>query len=181
MSGYPDDRSDDRPDPRARDQARSAASIPATLLIVTGVLALIVSVVGLIQLPSLPGKMDDMIAKIDADPNMPADQKTFMKDFFTQVKDVAQGPVMPVAYVASMICAGLVILGGVKLMKLSGPVLPIVSSIFAMIPCTVGGCCLLGLPAGIWALIVINRPEVRAAMAANRSGSPPDPHDQYPR
>jgi len=87
---------------------------------VTGVLALIGAVVGLVQLPSLPAKMDDLIAKVDADPNMPADQKTFLKDLFTQVKDAAQGPVMPVAYVASMICAAIVILGGVFAVTAAG-------------------------------------------------------------
>ncbi len=32
----------------------------------------------------------------------------------------------------------------------------------AMIPC-VSPCCLLGLPLGIWALIVLVKPEVKAA------------------
>lgn len=36
------------------------------------------------------------------------------------------------------------------------------AAILAMIPC-VSPCCLLGLPLGIWALIVLLKPEVKAA------------------
>jgi len=36
-------------------------------------------------------------------------------------------------------------------------------SIVAMVPCNI--CCLLGLPFGIWALVVIVRPEVKDAFS----------------
>jgi hypothetical protein len=183
MSGYPDDRFEDaRHDPRLLEQARSAVAVPATLLIVTGALALIMVIIAFVQLPQMPAKMDEAIADIDADPNMPADQKDFMKQIFTSVKEGAENPVTPAAYVFNGLCAVLVIVGGVKLLNLSGPALPITGSVLAMIPCTVGCCCLLGLPAGIWALVAINRPDVRAAMAARRSGVPPaSPDDEYMR
>lgn len=35
-------------------------------------------------------------------------------------------------------------------------------SILSMVPC-VSPCCLLGLPVGIWALVVLNTPEVKQA------------------
>jgi hypothetical protein len=35
--------------------------------------------------------------------------------------------------------------------------------ILAMIPCS--ACCLLGIPLGIWGLVVINNPEVRGAFS----------------
>jgi amino acid transporter len=183
MSGYPDDRFDDqRPlDPRAVEQARGKVAVPAVLLIVTGVIALIAVILAFVQLGQLPAQMDNAIAEVDADQNMPADQKDLMKKIYTMVKEHAESPVTPVLYAFNGACAVLVILGGVRLMKLSGPVLPIISSVLAMIPCTVGLCCLLGLPAGIWALVVINRPEVRATMAAKRSGTLPNPDDQYMR
>ena len=75
----------------------------------------------------------------------------------------------------------LILLGGVKLMNLSGTGLPITGSILAMIPCTSSCCCLIGLPAGIWALVVLSRPDVKAAIAANRSGRSMNPDDQYMR
>jgi len=36
------------------------------------------------------------------------------------------------------------------------------ASIVAMVPC-ISPCCILGLPVGIWALIVLNKPEVKGA------------------
>jgi hypothetical protein len=187
MSGYPDDRyEDDRredrpPDARAIAAARSLVTVPATLLIVTGVLLLLLVILAFIQLPTLPGKMNDAIAEVDADPNLPAEQKDFYKKVFGAVKENAENPATPYAYGATAVFAVLIAFGGVKLMKLSGPTFPIISSILAMIPCTSSCCCLLGLPAGIWALIVINRPEVRAAFAASRAGVSANPDDQYMR
>lgn len=182
MSGYPDDRFEEaRRDPRMLEQARNAVAVPATLLILTGALTVILTIIGFIQLPSLPAQMDENIAKIDADPNMPADQKDMWKDIFSRFKELAEGPVMAISYGINMLCAVLILVGGIKLKNLSGPVLPMVSSILAMIPCTIGCCCLLGLPAGIWALVVINRPYVRAAMSAGQSAPPPNPDDEYIR
>jgi hypothetical protein len=40
--------------------------------------------------------------------------------------------------------------------------LAMTASIVAMIPC-ISPCCILGLPFGIWALVILNRPEVKAA------------------
>ena len=40
--------------------------------------------------------------------------------------------------------------------------LAMVVSILALAPC-ISPCCLLGLPFGIWALVVLNKPEVKSA------------------
>jgi hypothetical protein len=57
--------------------------------------------------------------------------------------------------------SGLILYGGMEMNKLRSFGLAMTASIVAMIPCSV--CCLLGLPFGIWAVVVINKPEVRAA------------------
>jgi hypothetical protein len=57
--------------------------------------------------------------------------------------------------------AGIVLTGGYKMKQLEGLSHAKTAAIMAMIPCNV--CCLLGLPFGIWALVVLNRPEVRSA------------------
>jgi LSD1 subclass zinc finger protein len=56
---------------------------------------------------------------------------------------------------------GLVTAGAVRMKKLSGFGLAMTACIVAMLPCN--GCCVLGLPFGIWGLVVLNRPEVKAA------------------
>jgi hypothetical protein len=189
MSSYPDDRYDDgrdRPDgPRADgrtiERARAAVRVPATLLIITGALVMIGAVLSFVRLPAMAAEMDNAIAEVDADPNMPADQKDFLKKVFTSMKEYAENPATPYGIALSGVFGLLIIVGGVKLLNLSGPTFPVVGSILAMIPCTSSCCCLLGLPAGIWALVALNSPDVRAAIAANRSGAAVNPDDQYMR
>jgi len=53
-----------------------------------------------------------------------------------------------------------VLLGGFKMMRLESRGVAFAACIVAMLPCQC--CCLLGLPFGIWALVVINKPEVKS-------------------
>lgn len=48
-----------------------------------------------------------------------------------------------------------------QMLKLRRHTVAVVASVIAMIPCW--GCCCLGLPIGIWALIVLLTPEVKAS------------------
>jgi predicted Zn finger-like uncharacterized protein len=57
--------------------------------------------------------------------------------------------------------SGLIIAGATKMKKLESFGLAMTASIMAMIPGC--GCCLLGLPFGIWALVVLNKPEVKSS------------------
>src|SRR6185312_2792707 len=50
---------------------------------------------------------------------------------------------------------GLIIFGATRMMKLQGHSIAIITCIAAMIPCFSGICCLLGLPFGIWGIIVL--------------------------
>jgi predicted Zn finger-like uncharacterized protein len=56
------------------------------------------------------------------------------------------------------------IFGGYKMKRLEYYGLAMAVSILAMIPCW--NCCLLGLPLGIWSVITLNRPEVKAAFTS---------------
>ena len=57
---------------------------------------------------------------------------------------------------------GLVLFGGLKMKKLESHGLVTAASIFAMLPCCISLGCLVGLPGGIWSLVVINKPEVKS-------------------
>lgn len=58
---------------------------------------------------------------------------------------------------------GVVILfGAIKMKNLQNYQYAMTASILAMIPC-LSPCCLLGLPFGIWALVVLNDPNVKAS------------------
>ena len=57
---------------------------------------------------------------------------------------------------------GFIAFGASRMMKLQGHSLAITTCILAMIPCTSGLCCLLGVPFGIWGIIVLNKPEIKS-------------------
>jgi hypothetical protein len=59
----------------------------------------------------------------------------------------------------------LVIFGAVKMKNLENYALAMTSAIVAMIPC-ISPCCCLGLPFGIWALVVLCDGQVQAAFSS---------------
>jgi hypothetical protein len=60
------------------------------------------------------------------------------------------------------IAIGIVILNGAsKMAELKNHQFAFTAAILAMLPC-VSPCCLLGLPFGIWALVVLNRPDIKS-------------------
>ena len=61
------------------------------------------------------------------------------------------------------IAAGVVILvGAIKMKNLRNHGFGMAAAILAMVPC-ISPCCCLGLPIGIWALVVLMKPEVKNA------------------
>ena len=55
----------------------------------------------------------------------------------------------------------IVLLGAAKMQKLQNYQFALTASIVAMVPC-ISPCCVFGLPFGIWALVVLNKPEVKS-------------------
>jgi hypothetical protein len=85
-------------------------------------------------------------------PNIPPQMRAFI-----------QGMQGPLAGLISLVIAavnGFVLFGAIKMLRLQSRGLAIAASIVAMLPCQC--CCLLGLPFGIWALVVLNKPEVKS-------------------
>lgn len=166
MAGLSDDVSETDDGPRDRPQV----TLPATLLIVVGVLGMLVAVVNLLQHDSLPAQIDQTIADVEADPNLTREQKDEWIDALTAMKDVMTQPTVFIGYILNLIGSALVVVGGIQLLRLSGPAFPAVGSVLAMLPCTANLCCVLGLPVGVWVLVVLNRADVRAAMALRKDG-----------
>lgn len=69
--------------------------------------------------------------------------------------------------VISIVCSSISWTGATKMKNLESYGWATAGSIIAMLP--VHGCCLLGLPFGIWALVVINKPHVRNAFPGQGS------------
>lgn len=173
---------DDRPRRRGGRAADGKAKLlgPAIGLLVTGVLSALVGGVYLAQglSPAVGAKIDEEMERrkqeVDAG-NLPADQKQAQKDGLDVGAKLVKTVWVPGSAVVTL--GGLVItLGGVQGLRARGRGLVMTSSILAMIPCFSGLCCPLGLPIGIWALVTLGKPEVKAAFAA-ADARPRDDYD----
>lgn len=65
--------------------------------------------------------------------------------------------------IISVCFAILILIGGIRMRKLESYGLAMTACILALLPC--GNCCLIGLPLGIWGLVVLNKPEVKDAFS----------------
>jgi hypothetical protein len=66
--------------------------------------------------------------------------------------------------------SGFVLYGGLQMLKLQNHTHCMIASVLVMAPCvTPCCCCVVGIPIGIWALLVLNRSDVRSAFGATAS------------
>jgi hypothetical protein len=80
-----------------------------------------------------------------------------------QMRAFLEGMQGPLAGAISLVIAavnGFVLFGAIQLLRLRNYSVAMVASVVAMLPCQC--CCLFGLPFGIWALVVLNKPEVKS-------------------
>ena len=77
----------------------------------------------------------------------------------------------------SLVVAPIVVYGAIKMMKGTKPGLAKAAAVLSILPVT--SCCfLLGIPMGIWALVVLGKPEVKAVFDGLTPGTnyyPPSP------
>lgn len=74
------------------------------------------------------------------------------------------GAVGVVSCLVGLILSAAVLYGALQMKKLSRYGWAMTACILALVPCT-SPCCFLGLPIGIWALVVLLKPEVKAAFS----------------
>lgn len=75
---------------------------------------------------------------------------------------IASGVLGIVFGIIALLMGGLVIFGSMKMKNAQSYGLCMATAIIAALPC-VSPCCLLGLPIGIWAIVVLVDPQVKAA------------------
>jgi hypothetical protein len=131
-----------------REAALQAVKGPAIALTVTAIIGLVLVTLGLVMnCLSLAG------VQINHNPMLDAHTNKIANSFGGGVGILTNS-------VGAII--GVVILRGAgNMRRLENHSLAVTASVVAMIPC-VSPCCLLGLPFGIWALVVLNKPEVKS-------------------
>lgn len=130
---------------RGRQAAASAVMGPAIALMIVGGVSLIVYVV-------------DIILRL-------AGVAMFGAAGGAQQGDAAHAMGFMVGSIVGGIVAlcwgGIVLSGAVQMYRLRGYGYAMTATIVAMVPCSL--CCILGLPFGIWGLVVLMKPEVKNA------------------
>ena len=125
--------------------------------------------------------MDKAIAEIDANKDMPADQKDMWKKILTSMKEFFESPMAPVAYALSGVfgrnhcCRRRETDEPVRHRTADHRLDPGNDPVYEFL--------LLSARAarGHLGLVVLSRPDVKAAIAAKRSGGNVNPDDQYMR
>jgi len=128
----------------SREEATQRLKGPAIGLMVTGGLGVALSLVSF-ALHLLGGQQ--------VPPGLPPE--------FARVFELLNGPIGMFSDVLGLVVSGLLVFGALKMTKLQSYGLAFAVSIMGMLPC-LSPCCLLGLPFGIWALVVLSKPEVKS-------------------
>jgi hypothetical protein len=71
----------------------------------------------------------------------------------------------PIFAIVAILCSAFIIFGALKMKNLQSRNLAMAAAILACIPC-LSPCCCVGIPFGIWALVVMNKPEVKGSFTA---------------
>jgi hypothetical protein len=131
-------------------QASAASQIngPAIGLLVTGILGAVGGVLGIVM-----NALGTSLSTFG--PARGGDQSARLVNAMAGGAGIVQSLI-------HMALAGLIIYGALQMKKLVNFRLAMTVSILALAPC-ISPCCLLGLPFGIWALVVLNKPEVKSA------------------
>jgi hypothetical protein len=133
----------------SRDAALQGVKGPAIALIVTASLAIAAYLFrGLVMLMGGGGAM----MQRSIPPNMPPEMRNLMLSM--------QGPLGFAVGLFVVALNAFVLIGALKMLRLQSRSLAIAACIVAMLPCSC--CCVLGLPFGIWGLIVLNKPEIKS-------------------
>jgi len=81
---------------------------------------------------------------------------------FQEIIHRLTGPIGIAGNLFSVVGNVVILVGGLRMMSLRNYGLCMVAAVLAVIPCT-APCCCLGIAAGIWALVILTRPEVKQA------------------
>jgi hypothetical protein len=140
--------------------AAAKVSGPAIALIVVGALNIIASLYqGAQGIMVMMMPEEQMRAQMEAqNPELQGQELPFDLSAFTQ----GLGAGIIVFYVLTLILGIVIILGAVKMKNLQSRGMAVAASVLAMIPC-ISPCCLIGLPIGIWSLVTLNDPNVKAS------------------
>lgn len=136
----------------AGGNAREQVSVPSILLMVAGGLGVAYALLSIVMSVLGGGVQQEQLNQMLSDPNIPEGLKSVAA---TSTRFGIVGPII------SLLANGFVLFGALKMKSLESYGLGMAAAIVALIPCCPCGC--IGIPVGIWSLVVLNKPEVKSA------------------
>jgi hypothetical protein len=135
----------------ARQTALQDIKVPSICLKVVAVLNFILAFWNLMKLIFVPSAIDALL-----------EEHPQLKDpEVMKMLHLAFGPLGMAEAVFGMVISGLIFFGAMKMQSLSSYSFAFVAAVLAMVPCMTP-CCVIGLPFGIWALVVLNKPGIKS-------------------
>lgn len=132
---------------------------PAILLLVSGIISLLTNVVGGSMFAFIYlGMKDELMTQLQNNPNQQQDVP--IETLETIFNLYGYGGIA--SAVLGLIAGAFVIFAATRMMKLQGWGMALTAAIFSLIPCF-QGCCLLSIPVGIYAMVVLLDSQVKTA------------------
>ena len=138
------------PDP---ERARRLLQGPSLALLLMGTVGLVITLSGFVARDWLVDALVQATSTLPA--AVPADQLGLWKTELSRslgLRDYARG-------LAGVAINGVMIAGALAMRRLENRNLALAAATFALIPCQC--CCCVSIPFGVWALLMLNRPEVK--------------------
>lgn len=135
-----------------RRMATQAVQGPATGLLITGIICALLGLAGIaMSFVGMSAPQPDLS-------ELPEDMRPMI-----EMLQQFQNPAFAIATnLIGLLVSALIIFASQKLRRLESFPLVVTATILAIIPC-LSPCCCIGLPIGIWVLVVIMKPDVKAA------------------
>ena len=165
---------DDYERPRRRlspvEAARQRLVAPGVFLAIAGGIGLLGSLVGLgvnlVSIPFYQADLNQQVAKAAAMPPGPARDRELEAAWTARIVMTVYLPFSVASSALGVVCNCGSLIGGLRMQSASGYNSAVVGAVCAVVPC--GACCLLNMPAGVWALVVLLDRDAKAAFAAKR-------------
>jgi hypothetical protein len=135
----------------ARDAALQKINAPAIALVVLAIINIVLSAWNAVKLIFFHPVLDQELAKYPQ----------FQDPQIQHIIQLFYGPIGIGSAIFTLLMGAVILFGAMKMRQLENYVFALTATILAMLPC-VSACCILGLPFGIWALVVMNKPEVKS-------------------
>jgi len=135
----------------SREAAFQQVKTPAVALKVTAILNMIFALWGVVKLVFFRSNIEQLYS------GMPQ----FNDPQVQKILHLAYGPLGVASNFFGLAMSVLVFIGASKMQSLRSYEFAFTAALLAMIPCLTP-CCMIGLPFGIWALVVLNKPEVKS-------------------